>query len=205
MLDLQLPADVYADDDDDVEILEVRPSKSLPLVNGSILNGNVNLNIENSEGSWITDMQAHHSSAVHILNKPVEESSRMKITDFSGVGTSASQNQHYASQGVNLNLLSLEGKLKEKCVGKISFSRFFGANNDTRHCNSFRQRKDGNICTPFFAVSFIASCLNHYQCMLMYFTILFFQIPMLAWHGPNKIVLVLQWGITRLVLAPSIT
>jgi hypothetical protein len=107
-------------------------------------------------------MQAHHSSAAHILNKPVEESSSMKMTDSFGVGTSASQNQHYVSQGVNLNILSLEGKLKEKCVGKISFSRFFGANEDARHCNSFGQRKDGKICTPFFAASFIASCLNHY-------------------------------------------
>ena len=170
MLDLQLPADVYADNDDDVEILEVRPSKSLSLVNGSILNGNVNLNIENSEGSWITDMQAHHSSAAYILNKPVEESSSMKVTDFFGVGTSASQNQHYVSQGVNLNTLSLEGKLKEKCAGKISLSRFFGANDDTRHCNSFRQRKDCKICTPFFTASFIASCLNHYLTTILFFS-----------------------------------
>jgi hypothetical protein len=154
MLDLQFPADVFADDDDEVEILEVRPSKRLPWVSGYVLGRNVNLNLENSEvsshveKSWITE--AHHSSAAHILNKPVEESSSVKITDFLGVGTSASQNQHYVSQGVNLNLLSSEGKLKEKCAGKISCSRFSGANEDIRHSNSFRQRKDGKICTPFF-------------------------------------------------------
>ncbi|PUZ67595.1 hypothetical protein GQ55_3G448500 [Panicum hallii var. hallii] len=178
MLDLQLPADVYADDDDDVEILEVRPSKSLPLVNGSILGGNVNLNIENSEGSWITDMQAHHSSAAHILNKPVEESSSMKMTDFFGVGTSASQNQHYVSQGVNLNILSLEGKLKEKCVGKISFSRFFGANEDARHCNSFGQRKDdSNASMAWYKQNCTGSSMGHYPPSASTFNHLIFAPP----------------------------
>jgi len=178
MLDLQLPADVYADDDDDVEILEVRPSKSLALVNGSILGGNLNLNIENSEGSWITDMQAHHSSAAHILNKPVEESSSTKVTDFFGVGTSASQNQHYVSQGVNLNTLSLEGKLKEKCAGKISLSRFFGANDDTRHCNSFRQRKDySNASMAWYKQNCTGSSMGHYPSSASTFNHLVFAPP----------------------------
>ncbi|CAN6329561.1 unnamed protein product [Urochloa humidicola] len=159
----QLPADVYADDDDDeVEILEVRPSKSLSWVNGPALGRNFNLNLENSEGSshveksWITDIQAHHSSAVHILNKPVEES-------FLGVGTSASQNQHHVSQGVNLNLLNLEGKLKEKYVGKISCSRFFGANEDIRHSNSFQQRKDdSNASMTWYKQNRNGSSIRHY-------------------------------------------
>ncbi|RLN30927.1 uncharacterized protein C2845_PM05G13800 [Panicum miliaceum] len=172
MLDLQLPADVYADDDDDVEILEVRPSKSLPLVNGSILGGNVNLNIENSEGSWITDMQAHHSSAAHILNKPVEKSSRMKITDFFGVGTSASQNQHYVSQGVNLNLLSMEGKLKEKCVGKISFSRFFGTNENTK-----QRKDDSNASMAWYKQSCSGSSMGHYPPGASTFNHLIFAPP----------------------------
>ncbi|CAN6334569.1 unnamed protein product [Urochloa humidicola] len=169
MSDLQLPADVYADDDDEVEILEVRPSKSLPWVNGPALGRNFNLNLGNSEASshveksWITDIQAHHSSAVHILNKPVEESSNMKIKDFLGVGTSASQNQHHVSQGVNLNLLNLEGKLKEKYVGKISCSRFFGANEDIRHSNSFQQRKDdSNASTTWYKQNRNGSSMGHY-------------------------------------------
>jgi len=146
MFDLQLPADVYADGDDDVEILEARPSKSLPVANGSVLFGNVKLNLQSSEGyshmkSWSTDIQAHHSSAAHILNKPVEESSSMNITDFLGAGISAPQNQHYV-QGVDLNLIRLEAKLKEKCAGKASGSRFFGENEEIRNIKSFQQRKD---------------------------------------------------------------
>lgn len=171
MFDLQLPADVYADnddDDDDVEILEVRPSKRLPGANGSVLFGNVKLNLQNSESnsqkkSWSTDIEAHHSSVAHILNKPVEESSSMNITDFLGTGTSAPQNQHYVSQGVNLNLISLEEKLKEKCAGKASGSRFFGANEETRNINSFHQRKDGKFSTAFLGACFIPLCLNHYH------------------------------------------
>ncbi|XP_062203973.1 uncharacterized protein LOC133906183 [Phragmites australis] len=147
MLDLQLPADVYADDDDDVEILGEKPLKSLPGANGSVLGG-VKPNVGNSEGSshvkksWSIDIQPHHNSAVHILNKPVEESSDTKIMDFLGFGISASQNKHYMSRGVNLNLLSFEGNLKEKYVGKVSGSRSFGSNEEIRHNNSFRQRKD---------------------------------------------------------------
>jgi len=176
MFDLQLPADVYADDDDDddddVEIPEVRPSKSLPGANGSVLFGNVKLNLQNSEGyshmkSWSTDIQAHHSSAAYILNKPVEESSSMNLTDFLGVGISAPQNQRHVSQGVNLNLISLEAKLKEKCAGKASGSRFFRANEEIRNNNSFQQRKDGKIYN-FFWACFIPLYLNHYhQCTLM--------------------------------------
>ncbi|TKW29218.1 hypothetical protein SEVIR_3G381500v4 [Setaria viridis] len=184
MLDLQLPADVYADDDDEVEILEVRPSKRSPWVSGSVLGRNVNLNLENSEGSshveksWITDTQAHHSSAAHILNKPVEESSSMKITDFLGVGTSASQNQHYVSQGVNLNLLSSEGKLKEKCVGKISSSRFFGANEDIRHSNSFQQRKDdSNVNMGWYNQNRTGSSMGHYSPSARTFNHLIFAPP----------------------------
>ncbi|KAF0887682.1 hypothetical protein E2562_002376 [Oryza meyeriana var. granulata] len=63
MLDLQLPADAYADNDDnddDVEIIEEKPAKILPRINGSVLGGVVKLNLGNSEGSshmeksWIT-------------------------------------------------------------------------------------------------------------------------------------------------------
>ncbi|CAL4898412.1 unnamed protein product [Urochloa decumbens] len=179
ILDLQLPADVYADDDDEVEILEVRPSKSLPWVNGSALGRNFNLNLENSEGSshveksWITDIQAHHSSAVHILNKPVEESSNMKITDFLGVGASASQNQHHVSQGVNL-----EGKLKEKYVDKISCSRFFGANEDIRHSNSFQQRKDdSNASMTWYKQNRNGSSMGHYLPSASTFNHLIFAQP----------------------------
>lgn len=174
MLDLQLPADVYADDYDDVEILEVRPLKSLPGANGSVLVGNVKLNLQNSEGyshvekSWSTDIHAHHSSAAHILNKPVEESSSMNKTDFLGFGMSAPQNQHYVSQGVNLNHIGLEGKLKEKCADKISGSRFFGANEEIRNINSFRQRKDGKISADFFSRKFYTFVFKYkHQCTLM--------------------------------------
>ncbi|CAN6338708.1 unnamed protein product [Urochloa humidicola] len=181
----QLSADVYADDDDDeVEILEVRPSKSLPWVNGPALGRNFNLNLENSEGSshveksWITDIQAHHNSAAHILNKPVEESSNMKITDFLGVGTSASQNQHHVSQGVNLNLLNLEGKLKEKYVGKISCSGFFGANKDIRHSNSFQQRKDdSNASMTWHKQNHNGSSMGHYLPSASTFNQLIFAPP----------------------------
>jgi hypothetical protein len=105
--------------------------------------------------SWSTDIQAHHSSAVHILNKPVEESSSMNITDFLGVGISAPQNQRHVSQGVNLNLISLEAKLKEKCSCKASGSRFFGANEEIRNNNSFQQRKDGKIYNFFGHVLYL--------------------------------------------------
>ncbi|XP_062202997.1 uncharacterized protein LOC133905269 [Phragmites australis] len=142
MLDLQLPADVYADDD--VEILDEKPLKSFPGTNGSVLGGSV-INLGNSESShvqksWITDIQLQHDSSMDKLNKPVEESSNMKITDFLGVRISTSQNQH-VSQGVNLNLLGLQGNLREKCVGKVSDSSFIGANEEIKHSNS-RQRKD---------------------------------------------------------------
>jgi hypothetical protein len=155
MLDLQLPADVYADDDDDVKILEEKSSKYLPGNNGSVHGGNVNINLGNSdskhvEKSWTTDIQPQHNSAVHIFNKPVEESSNMKITDFLGVGISNSHKQHHLSQGVNLNLLALQSNSREKCAGNMSASSFFCANKELRNINSFRQRKDGKVSVPLF-------------------------------------------------------
>jgi hypothetical protein len=156
MLDLQLPADVYADDDDDdVKILEEKSSKHLPGTNGSVHGGNVNINLGNSdskhvEKSWTTDIQLPHNSAVHIFNKPVEESSNMKITDFLGVGISNSHKQHHLSQGVHLNHLALQRNSGEKCAGNMSASSFFCANKELRNINSFRQRKDGKVSVPLF-------------------------------------------------------
>ncbi|KAF8776707.1 hypothetical protein HU200_003436 [Digitaria exilis] len=183
-LNLQLPADVYADDDDDVEILEVRPLKSSPWAIGSVLGRNVNLNLEHSEGSshmeksWITDIQAHHSSPAHMLNKPVEESS-MKITDVFGVGIPAFQNQHYTSvsQGVD-QFLSLEGKLKEKYVGKISGSRFFAANEDIRQSNSLRQkRNESNSSMAWYPQNSMGSSMEHYPPSASTFNHLIFAPP----------------------------
>ncbi|KAJ1265992.1 hypothetical protein BS78_08G116400 [Paspalum vaginatum] len=185
ILDLQLPADVYAaDDDDDVEILEVRPSKSLAGANDSLLGGNVRFNFKNSVGSshmeksWITGIHGHHSLAGHILNKPVDEPSSMKMTDFLGVGISASQNQHYASKGVNSNLLSLEGKLKEKCVGKVSGSRLFGANEEIRHSNSFQQNKGvSNASMAWYKQHCTGSSMGHYSPNDSTFNHLIFALP----------------------------
>ncbi|KAL6847316.1 hypothetical protein ACP4OV_023169 [Aristida adscensionis] len=145
MLDLELPAQVYADDDDDdeVEILDEKPSNSLPWANGSVRGGNIKTNLGSSESSshveksWITDIQPRRDSMMHRLNKPVEESSNMGTTDFLGVGTSTAQNQHYLSGRVNINVLSFEARLKEKCTGKLS-----GGNEEIRHSNSFRQKQD---------------------------------------------------------------
>lgn len=188
MFDLQLPADVYADGDDDVEILEVRPSKSLPVANGSVLFGNVKLNLQSSEGyshmkSWSTDIQAHHSSAAHILNKPVEESSSTNITDFLGAGISAPQNQHYV-QGVDLNLIRLEAKLKEKCAGKASGSRFFGENEEIRNIKSFQQRKDGKISTVFLAMfyTFMFKSLSSVHANV----VSYFLFRLKHWHGMEQ-------------------
>lgn len=168
MIDLQVPADVYTDNDDDVEILEVRPSKRLPGANGSVLLGNVNLSLQNSEGyshmkSWSTDIQAHHSSTAHILNKPVEDSSSMNRSNFLGVGISAPQNHHYASQGVNLNPISLEAKLKEQCAGKASGSRFFGTNEEIRNNNPFQHRKDdSNSSMALYKQNCTGSSMGNY-------------------------------------------
>ncbi|WVZ90915.1 hypothetical protein U9M48_037168 [Paspalum notatum var. saurae] len=185
ILDLQLPADVYAaDDDDDVEILEVRPSKSLAGANDSLLGANVRFNFKNSESSshmeksWITDINGHHSLAGHILNKPVDEPSSMKMTDFLGVGISASQNQHYVPKGVNSNLLSFEGKLKGKCVGKVSGSRLFGANEEIRHSNSFQQNKgDSNASMAWYKQHCTGSSMGHYSTNDSTFNHLIFALP----------------------------
>ncbi|GJN35284.1 hypothetical protein PR202_gb24037 [Eleusine coracana subsp. coracana] len=144
MLDLQLLADVYADNDD-MEILDEDPLKCLPGTDDSAHGGNDRINLGNSVSehvkSWTADTQPQRNSAVHILNKPVEEPPNMKITDFINVGIST-QKQHNLSWGVNLNLLALQGNSREKLAGEASSSSFFGAN-ETRHINSFRQRRDG--------------------------------------------------------------
>ncbi|KAL6623531.1 hypothetical protein ACP70R_033410 [Stipagrostis hirtigluma subsp. patula] len=142
MLDLELPAQMYADDDDLVEIMDEKPSDCLPWANGSVRSGNVKLNLGSSEGSsyvdksWAIDIQPRHDSVMHILNKPVKESSNMG-TDFLGVGISTAQNQHYLSGGMNINVLSLEGNIKVKCTGKLS-----GGNEEIRHNDSFRHKND---------------------------------------------------------------
>uniref|UniRef100_A0A0E0BUG8 Uncharacterized protein n=1 Tax=Oryza glumipatula TaxID=40148 RepID=A0A0E0BUG8_9ORYZ len=152
MLDLQLPADAYADDDDDddddVEILEEKPAKILPRINGSVVGGIVKLNVGNSEGSshmeksWIAGLHPQHVSTVNVLNKAVEESSSMKMPDFLGVGTSTSQSQRYSSGRVNLNHLSLEDTMKEKRIGEASGSNFFGANEEVKRNSSFNNKTD---------------------------------------------------------------
>jgi hypothetical protein len=154
MLDLQLPADVYGDDDDNVEILEGKPSKHLAGTNGSVHGGNVNLNLGNSvskhvEKNWATDVQPQHNSAVYILNKPLKEASNMKTTDFLAVEISNLHKQDHLPQGVNLNLPALQGNLREKCAGKVS------ANKELRHINSFGQQKDGKVSVPFLLMLFV--------------------------------------------------
>lgn len=160
MLDLQLPADAYADDDDDddddVEILEEKPAKILPRINGSVVGGIVKLNVGNSEGSshmeksWIAGLHPQHVSTVNVLNKAVEESSSMKMPDFLGVGTSTSQSQRYSSGRVNLNHLSLEDTMKEKRIGEASGSNFFGANEEVKRNSSFNNKTDCKIPNLFF-------------------------------------------------------
>ncbi|TVU49538.1 hypothetical protein EJB05_00851 [Eragrostis curvula] len=131
MFDLQLPADVYDNGDNDVEILDEKPLKRLPGTEVPVHGGNVNLNIGNSgskhvEKSWTTEIQP----TVHILNKPVEGSSNMY------------QKQHYLSRGLNSNLLALQGNSREKYADKVSGSCFFGSNEEVRHINSFGWRKE---------------------------------------------------------------
>ncbi|KAG8049071.1 hypothetical protein GUJ93_ZPchr0009g1056 [Zizania palustris] len=158
MLDLQLPADAYAnDDDDDVEILEEKPAKILPRSNGSVLGGIFKLNLGNTEGSshmeksWITGLHPQYVSSVNVLNKTVEESCSMKMPDFLGAGTSSSQNHRYSSGRVNLNHLSLEDNMKEKRIGEASGSNFFGSNEEIRHNNSFSHKKDHqNVSMEWF-------------------------------------------------------
>ncbi|KAL6847318.1 hypothetical protein ACP4OV_023171 [Aristida adscensionis] len=141
MLDLELPAHIYADDDDEVEILDKKPSKSLPWTSSSVLGGNVKLNLGNSDGSsqveksWSTDIQPRHSSVTHLLDKPSEESSSMRKPDFLGVEVSTAQNQHYLSRGMNTRIL--EGNLKEQSTGKLSV-----ASKEIRHNNSFGCKMD---------------------------------------------------------------
>ncbi|KAL5224370.1 hypothetical protein ABZP36_011009 [Zizania latifolia] len=151
MLDLQLPADAYADDDDDdndVEILEEKPVKIFPRSNGSVLGGIFKLNLGNSEGSshmeksWITGLHLPHVLAANVLNKTAEESCSMKMLDFLGVGTSTSQSHHYSSGRVNPNYLSLEDNMKEKCIDEACGSNFFGVNEEIMHSNSFSHKKD---------------------------------------------------------------
>ncbi|XP_006664139.1 uncharacterized protein LOC102707360 [Oryza brachyantha] len=159
MLDLQLPADAYADDDDDdddVEILEEKPATILPRTNSSV-GGIVKLNPGNSEGcsymekSWITGLHPQHASTVNVLNKAAEESSSMKMPDYIGAGTSTSQSQRYSSGRVNLNHQSLEDNMREKLIGEASGSNFLGANEETRHNNSFNHRKDyQNVSMAWF-------------------------------------------------------
>lgn len=161
MLDLQLPADVYADDEDDVEILDEDPLKCSPGASDSVHDGNDRINLGNDASkhvkSWATDTQPQHNSAVHILNKPVEGPSNTKITDFISVGIS-SQKQHNLSQGVKSNLLALQGNLREKHACEASGSSFVSAK-ETKHINTFRQRRDGKVSAPSVCTGL---CLNQY-------------------------------------------
>ncbi|KAL6623532.1 hypothetical protein ACP70R_033411 [Stipagrostis hirtigluma subsp. patula] len=157
MLDLQLPAHVYADDDE-VEILDEKPSKSMPWTSGSVLGGNAKLNHGSSEGSshversWITDIKPPHSSVINTLNKQVEESSYIRTTDFCGVGISTAQNQHHLSGGVKIN---------DQCAGKLS-----GANEEIWHNNSFRSKMDEpntSMAWLNYKQNGIESSMRHYM------------------------------------------
>ncbi|CAM0949363.1 unnamed protein product [Alopecurus aequalis] len=142
MLDLQVPAEACADDsDDDVVMFWEKPAMSLPGNNGPVLGSNVKLNIEASSRmnkNWITGLQPSDVSTVNVLNIEVAGSSSSKRIDFPRVGASSSQNQCYSSATMNLNLQSLD----EKHVGAASGSKFFAANEETSHSNSYSHTKD---------------------------------------------------------------
>jgi hypothetical protein len=132
--DIHVPADTCADDsDDDVEIVWERPG--LPRYNGSLLGTNVKLNIEGSSRmnkKGITGLQPSDVSNVNILNNEV-------------VGTSSTMKRIDSSGRINLNLSSSEDNLEEKRVAAASGSKFFVANEETRHSNSYNHKKDGKI------------------------------------------------------------
>uniref|UniRef100_A0A453JT65 Uncharacterized protein n=3 Tax=Aegilops tauschii subsp. strangulata TaxID=200361 RepID=A0A453JT65_AEGTS len=86
--------------------------------------------------NYVSGLQQSGISTVNVFNKEVVgSSSTMKIEDFPSLGASSSQNQCYSWPGVNMNLPSLEDTLKGKHVGAAIGSKFFVANEETRHNN----------------------------------------------------------------------